>query len=476
MLDVTGLLNAPAPWEAHGATAPLPPGLAAILAEWPGKPADFFTTSGTADDTIRRSGFQAPGLIFGDAADRRDLAPGTLAALQAAVTALAGQAQPHRLVLAGPIAWDGTLLIDDVAGVTLDFSAAQVQVLQQDAPLIRLTRSQRVTIRGLRLGQRHATAIDISASQDVALTDMAIAGAADQAVRLSGGAARVLIDRSAFLRNTGPGLRALGEVAQVILSRCAFEGPSRRAFVELTAAHSPRGYAAPEGRGEASPRDALTRMAPTDVRILENRFGALDQAAVEAQGTLGLWLERNDFAGAAAGALRLSGPAVGLMLADNRIGAPQDAGAPLVRLSDVALACIFRNTLEPASQSALVVEGGFGGLLVAANTLMVTPAPGLARAAIAIRLAPQDRAAFLSATLMLNTLRGPFGSGITLTGALPRLFLFDNHLFGMTDWSLESRTAQPMATSMNNWSPVKSLNLPLSEALIDVARMVRSEG
>lgn len=476
MLDVTGLLNAPAPWEAHGATAPLPPGLAAILAEWPGKPADFFTTSGTADETIRRSGFKAPGLIFGDAADRHELSPGTLEVLQRAVTALAGQAQPHRLVLAGPIAWDGTLLIDDVAGVTLDFSAARVEVLQAEAPLIRLTRSQRVTIRGLRLGQRHATAVDISASQDVALTDMAIAGAADQAVRLSGGAARVLVDRSAFLRNTGPGLRALGEVSEVILSRCAFEGPSRRAFVELSAAHSPRGYAAPEAEGAEAPRDALTRMAPTDVRILENRFGALDQAAIQAQGTLGLWVERNDFAGAAAGALALTGPAVGLMLADNRIGAPQDAGAALVRLADLTLACVFRNMFEPAGQPALLVEGGFGGLLVAANTLVVAPMPGAPRAPAAIRLDPRAPGAHLSTTLMLNTLRGPFGSGITLTGALPRLFLFDNHLFGMADWSLESRVAQPMATSMNNWSPVKSLNLPLSEALIDVARMVRSDG
>ena len=115
-----------------------------------------------------------------------------------------------------------------------------------------------------------------------------------------------------------------------------------------------------------------------------------------------------------------------------------------------------------------------GGLLIAGNTLMTAPGPDTPSAAI--RLTPGAGAAFLSCTLMLNTLRGPYPSGIVITGTLPRLFLFDNHLFGMTDWSLEARVPQPMATSVNNWSPVKSLNLALSEELIDVARMVRSEG
>ncbi len=64
---------------------------------------------------------------------------------------------------------------------------------------------------------------------------------------------------------------------------------------------------------------------------------------------------------------------------------------------------------------------------------------------------------------MLNTIRGAFASGIALDGEVPRLFLFDNHLFGMKDWSLESQVAQPKVTSMNNWSPVHSLNLTLAE-------------
>ena len=180
------------------------------MANWPGQPADFFKTSGTAEEAIRKGAFRAPGLTFGDAAEQSALAPGDLATLQAAVSALSGQDRPQRLILSGVIRWDGTLAVDDVAGLTLDFSAARIEVAQAKAPLIRLTRSHRVTLRGLRVGQRNACVLDIASSADVALTDSALAGSSDEAVRLSGGAARVLIDRSAFLRNTGPALRLLG--------------------------------------------------------------------------------------------------------------------------------------------------------------------------------------------------------------------------------------------------------------------------
>jgi hypothetical protein len=474
MLDVIALLNAPAPWEAHGATAPLPASFVALLTDWPGTPADFFRTTGTADDAIRAGKLQAPGLVFGDAAEQRHLAPSSLADLQAAVTALAGQTQPQRLILTGTLRWDGTLVIDDVTGVTLDFSALKIEVAQASAPLIRLARSRKVTLRGLRIGQKNASVLDVSASSDVALTDSALAGAAAEAVLLSGGSSRVLIDRSAFLRNTGPALRVQGEVTGLVVARSAFDGPSRQAFIDLSAAMSARGYGAPAA--DAPARDALTRMHPTDVRIVENRFGALDHAAILARGTRGLWIERNDFAGAASGAVVVTGPAIGLMVADNRILAPAESGEPLLQLRDVALAAVFRNIFEPSGQVALQVDGGFGGLLVAGNVLMIPAGTKAVSASAAIRLEPAGLTAFLSCTVMLNTIRGPFGSGIVIGGELPRLFLFDNHLFGMADWSLESRVAQPMATSMNNWSPVKSLNLPLSEALIDVARMVRQEG
>ena len=83
MLDVISLLNAPAPWDMHGAAAPLPPDFAAILALWPGTAADFFKTSGPADEALRAGKFQAPGLVFGDAGEHADLAPATLSALQA---------------------------------------------------------------------------------------------------------------------------------------------------------------------------------------------------------------------------------------------------------------------------------------------------------------------------------------------------------------------------------------------------------
>ena len=142
MLDVISLLNAPAPWETHDAAAPLTADFAAILALWPGTAADFFKTSGPAEEAVRAARFQAPGLVFGDAAEQKGLAPGTLGALQAEVSALSGKPTPRRLVLSGAIRWDGTLHIDDVTGVTLDFSAARIELAQADAPLIRITRSR----------------------------------------------------------------------------------------------------------------------------------------------------------------------------------------------------------------------------------------------------------------------------------------------------------------------------------------------
>lgn len=469
MLDVVGLLKAPAPWETHGATAPLPPALAAMLADWPGEAADFFRSSGPVEEAIRTGSHAAPGLVFGDAAEEVTLTLARLSDLQARITALAGQDRPHRLILRGAIAWDGTLAMDDLRGLTLDFTGAEVQVMQDSAPLIRLTRSQRVTLRGLRIGQRHRVALDVAASQDVALTDSAFAGATEAAVHLSGGAARVLVDRCAFLRNTGAAVAAQGEVAGLIVARSTFDGPSRRSFIDLAAALSARGYAAPTGGAPA--RDALTRMHPTDVRLLDNRFGALDQPAILAAGTVGLWVERNDFPGAGAGAVQVCGPALGVMIADNRMPAPADASAPLVQMADVALAAVFRNVMDAAGPGALTVQGQFGGVLIAGNLVMI-PADPAFHSPAALRLEPTG-AGFLSTTVMLNTIRGGFTAGLTIGGPLPRLFLFDNHLFGMTDWSIESPLPQPMVTSMNNWSPVKSLNVPLSEALIEVARMVR---
>ena len=196
----------------------------------------------------------------------------------------------------------------------------------------------------------------------------------------------------------------------MIVARSAFDGPSRQAFIDLSAVMSARGFAAPGP--DAPARDALTLMHPTGVRILENRFGAVDDVAISASGPLGLWVERNDFAGAGNGTLAVRGPAMGVMVADNRIQGPDDSVAPLLQLGDVALACVFRNVFEPTGQVALTVTGGFGGLLVAGNTLMIDAGPEAAQAQAAIRLLPAGVSAFLSCTVMLNTIRGPFGSGI----------------------------------------------------------------
>ncbi len=268
----------------------------------------------------------------------------------------------------------------------------------------------------------------------------------------------MVIDRSAFLKNDGPAIRARGEALRLIVARSSFEGPAPVGYIDLApAGPAARGYPAPEKDEPA--RDVLGTGHPTDIRILENRFAPCAAPAIAARGTAGLWVERNDFIGATHSALALEGPAAGLMLADNRMSAAAAAPAPLVRLADAALVCAFRNSLEPAGQPALQVSGRFGGILVAVNNILPGSAETAARAAIDL----DPSAPFLTATLMLNTIRGPFSSGIAIHGKLPRLFLFDNHLFGMTDWSVESRVVQPSLTSLNNWSPQQSLNLTLAE-------------
>lgn len=448
----------------------MPAAHSVILDNWAGPPDAFFRTSGTTDAAIATSGLGAPGFHGAGATETappeiRTLAPADLSRLQAEIVALTDHDHPIRLQLSGPIHWNGTLDLEGAHDLALDFTAARVEVATTADPLIRIARSGRIAVHGLAIGQRNACVLDIASSYDIAITACALSGASDGALRITGRCERVLVDRSAFLRNDGPAIRGSGEVVRLIVARSGFEGPAPQGHVRLSPIRTARGLPHPEAHEPA--RDALSTGYPTEVRLLENRFAPCPVPAIAAEGTLGLWIERNDFTGATHSAVALTGPAAGLMVADNRLAADPASPAPLVTLVDAALACVFRNNFEPARQPALQVSGSFGGLLVAANTVLPLSAdiaPGAA-----IELAPAG--AFLATTLMLNTIRGPFSSGIVLQGELPRLFLFDNHLVGMTGYSVESQVAQPSVTALNNWSPQRSLNLSLAGGKLSPARL-----
>jgi hypothetical protein len=476
MTDVIRLLNAPPPWEVHGPDRPrLPAAHAVLLAGWARPEAELFQTSGEAGQVIRQLGIVAPGLLSAALGEVTVLTPATLAELQEAVDAAVASDLPQRLVVRGTLVWQGCLVIRRARGFSMDFAGLTLDVAVSDQPLIKVIDGQGVTLRGLRVGQVNAGVLDIIGGTDIAVTHAALAGATTAAIRLSGGVRRALIDASAFVRNAGASVLAQGEVSDLAVLHCQFDGPTGSPFVHLAAARAAIGYDTP-AEGEAG-RDAMTLAHPTGVRLLDNRFGGTEAAAVQADGTLALWVERNDFNAMAGSAVVVSGPALGVMIADNRILPTAEAAAPLLSLTGVALFCLFRNILSPLGQTGISVMGPFGGGLIAANSLLIEGTPPAA--AVGIELVAGARedevtGAFLSTTVMLNTIRGALASGIGIRGHLPRLFLFDNHLFGMTKWSLDADEPQPMATSMNNWSPQNSRNLALSDQPIETGRRVVS--
>ena len=485
MLDVVKLLSAPVPWDHHGSGVPLPDRYQALLADGAAKARAFFVATGPVPHPIGRSKAAIPGLLTEDPDVQpklRVLRATSLADVQTAVDEAVASARPQRLVISGTVFWDRSLRVAQADELVLDMSGLRVDVAVHDQPVILISGSKKVSVRGLRITQAHPTAIDIIASEDVSVSGASLSGAFQSAIRISGGSKRVLIDRSLFVRNVGFAVKVVGDVDTVVILHSQFDGPTAMAFIHLVQATVALGYA-PLNPDEPG-RDALTQARPTTIRILENRFGRTDAVAVLADGTRGVWVERNDFNGAAGGAFCSVNHAAGVMVADNRIAPMANTDAPLIAINDTAFFCVFRNTFEPISQECLRVSGQFGGGLITANSLLcphVEPAldangrpnfdktPG---AGIVLNPGVAEAGAFLATTLMLNTVRGTFAVGFEILGALPRLFMFDNHFFGMTEWSIKGDVAQPMVTSLNNWSRQKSMNLPLSELSMETARMV----
>ncbi len=483
MLDVVKLLNAPPPWEPHGSSVPLPDRYQALLDYDAVRARAFFVATGPVAPAAGQSRAAALG-IGGDDLEAtpklRVLRVKTLAEVQAAVDEAIASGSPHRLVIGGAISCDRGLRIDRANQLVLDLTNLRIDVAMSHEPLVILQNSRKIAVRGLKVTQVHKIAIEITTCEDIDVSGAVVSGAFGAGILLTGGSKRVLIDRSIFVRNAGVSVKAMGEVANVVILQSQFDGPTAVSFIHLAEAKVALGYAAlnPDEPG----RDALTHAHPTDIRILENRFGRTDAVAILAEGTRGVWVERNDFNGAAGGAVCSIGHCAGIMVADNRIAPLAKTAAPLVAINDTAFFCIFRNIFEPISQESIRVSGQFGGGFIASNSVLAPkqdvltgedgkPVPVInPDAGIVLDPGTTDEA-FWSTTLMLNIVRGAFRVGIEITGALPRLFLFDNHMFGMTAWSLKSDVVQPMLTSLNNWSLDKSMNIPLSQVPIESARV-----
>lgn len=448
MPDVISLLDVPLPWEGHGAKTALPAGFQALLGRWPGAARDFYCTIGTADAAIRRAGIAADPVL-----PVETLAPQTLTALQARIDQAIHEGLPLRLKIQGPVAWDGTLRIAGASHLALDFAAARIAPVPTDQPLIALADCQAVRVLGLRMAEPVAGGIVAEGCHQLVLSGLALTGAAGPALRLARGCRQVLIDHSALARAPGPALQIEGDVAQVVLARSILEGSAD----------------APAVRILADRHEAEATGWPIDLCLIETRLLRAQGPAVEAQGVIGLWIERCDVEAAAA--VRVQGPALGVMIADNRILGTGGA-APMVACEDTALACLFRNSLdrlaEPGLPTAIAFSGRFGGLLIAGNLVISAAATGPAALHLDGAVAP----AFASTLLMLNVIRAPYPCGIRIEGELPRLFLFDNHIFDVTETSLSSPLPQPMVTTLNNLSPIRSLNIPLSEKAPVLARMV----
>jgi hypothetical protein len=486
MLDVIKLLNAPLPWESHGSALPLPNRYQALMSDGAAKAKSFFVASGPVAPAFGLARTAVPGInpqLVEVPAKLRLLHAVDLAEIQSAVDEAIATARPQRLVVTGSILWNGSLQIDGADTLILDFANLRIDVHVWDEPLVSVTRSRKIAVRGMRITQAHAIAMDVSGSEDVTVTAAVVAGSHDATIRISGGTRCVLIDRCTFMRNSGVAVRVVGEVDRVVILQSTFDGPTRSCFIHLVAAQAARGYSALQS--DEPGRDALIRLYPTSIHILENRFGRTDAVAIVADGTRGVWVERNDFNGPLGGAFVSINHAAGVMLADNRVAPIAKTLAPLVAIRDTAFFCIFRNTFEPVSQECVRVSGAFGGGLIAANSLL-NPKPENRLSAegtpgkdpyptsgIVLDPGPTaEEGAFMSTTLMLNSVRGAFNVGFDFQGPVPRIFMFDNHIYGVTEWSFKSEVAQTMVTSMNNWSPVKSLNLQLSDMMIDVGRMV----
>lgn len=486
MLDVVKLLNAPLPWDSHGSAMQLPDRYQALLGDGAWRAKAFFVASGPVAPASGVTRTSVPGInpqLVEVPAKLRVLHAANFAEVQMAVDEAIASALPQRLVVSGSILWDHSLRIERADQLVLDLASLRIDVGTWDRPLIAITGSSKIAVRGMRITQAHAIGIDVSSSDDVTVTAAVLAGAHDAAIRVSGGSRWILIDRSTFMRNSGVAVRVVGEAETVVILQSNFDGPTRNSFIHLVAATGASGYAPlhPDEPG----RDALTRLHPTAIRILENRFGRTDAVAILADGTRGVWVERNDFNGSNGGAFCSINHAAGVMVADNRMASIAETVAPLVAINDTAFFCIFRNIFEPISQECVRVSGAFGGGLIAANSLLNPKSEERISESGAIKKDPYpnagivlnpgpapDGGAFLATTLMLNMVRGAFDVGVDFLGPVPRIFLFDNHFFGMLDWSIKSDVAQALVTSLNNFSTVKSMNLQLSDRMIEVGRMV----
>lgn len=482
MLDVVRLLNLPLPWDLHGTSQPIPETFGTVLQNWKATPDRFFQMASDAGELFDETeSAHYPFLMRGIEAPRPSSVTLEIDSIDDIETCLKDHAEAEGLITfviltRGDVTWNRSLHLEALQNIQLDFSRARIDLSYADGPLLSMTSCRRVSVRGLVANVSHLIGIEISRSDDVMISGCIFSGANDAAVLLSGANTKVLIDSCYFVRNPANCVRVFGDCTGTIISRCNFEGPSNRPFIELLKDRVAVGFGHSQLDGDGdSPRDALTMMSPVSTFIIENRFSTTAEAAIFTMGALNFTVVRNDFKKIDGCCVYTTEQSIGALIGDNRITLADGAGPPAIEMFDTAYPCIFRNTIDAVGRIAIRLTGAFGGGVIALNTMLYKKTAGLSDPSVVLDPGPAgtDKAPFLSMTVMLNTIRGPVSSGLQIEGELPRLFLFDNHVFGTTDWSLASTVTQPYVTSLNNWSVQRSLNMTLSERIHLAPREVR---
>ncbi|MFH6783841.1 MULTISPECIES: hypothetical protein [Methylobacterium] len=482
MADLIKLMHIPAPWEDHQSGRPLPNGFDSVKDAWNNNHDLFSHTFGGADRAIDAldisgpasdidNGAASPHIKFNVYVDSFD-------DLQIAIETAH---RPIHIFFAasGYLDWSRPLHIKDRQDVTIDFKLQDISIKYDNAPLIVISRCERLLIRGLSAPLLDDCRIAIDNSNDVALIGCALHDYSSRAVTILGTCNRILIDKCSFLGSSDAVIDATGEICKLAITRCNFHNSARdvqtgdASCIQIKGALSARGYETdPSALGLELDRDALLMRHPTHAYVVECNFTLESGSALRCARAAGIWFERNNVGGSSHEAVRIEQYVYGLIVSDNRLNLhPSSRPKALINIIDTAFYYIFRNNFDMHQGVGIKIEGSSGGGIVALNNFVYDAADRAEGIAIVVAT-PVDQS-FLSQTFILNSIRGSSRVGFRFETPLPRLFLFDNHIFGTWEWSIESLAPQPMLTSLNNWSLCQSLNVPLSQRLIRTPPTVR---
>lgn len=471
MTDIVTFLNVPAPWVDVAPKSQSADECEDGIAQW-GKPiSELFETVGDSLGALRKLGIIAP---------REGRVKLSVRSIEEIDVSISGAQQPVHLIVASDLHlnWEHTLKISDCRDVVLDFGFVARPTEIGDQPIIQVSNCERIQIRGLLVNELHERSILIENSSDIAVIGSAFSGFSVGAIEVTN-SQRVLIDRCSFSTSGGCAVEVVGDVRGLGVLRSQFNVSDELIavpadpFIRLSGKHVADGYSETSLAGNGDPaRDMLTFRPPIQVLLVENRFFAKGTVAVCSTGVVGLWIEASDFFDFTHQAIICRKDSVGVMIAGNRLRTAEGqlAGPCVIEISDTNLFTIFSNTIETLDRSAVGVLGRFGGGLIACNSFFYI---GSAECDCdAVQVHPKGGSSFGSLTFILNVVRGRPRRGIHISGHIGQLYFFDNHLFAPWEWSIESDVVQPRVSSLNNFSPVRSRNVKLSDTFIKVPRAV----